>query len=308
MLKILFVSGNRGGWPWELFKNLSKKLSQKFGFWCEHHFSLKKWILLHFQNHKNAIIVSSVPFLWRPKCQKFILNIHGDFRREQGFWSPGNILAHWYPKNIKFADTIIFPSKWLSDQFFNEKNIIIYNLIDETIFEKNISQNPENNEFFTITSFHFWEKWRGVLEIIKNLENLKKPYMFHIFGDGKFRKIIEKKLPKIHFGTIIWHRFSRKKIIFETISHNAIFIYASDLDVIPMSILETIQQNFPVCIKKIPQFQEFFENEIVFQNDVDFVKIIEKIQQNPENNKKISQKALKNFDEEKILEAWKNVF
>ena len=263
---------------------------------------------MHFQNHENAIIVSSVPFLWRPKCQKFILNIHGDFRKERGFSSPGKILAHWYPKNMQFADEIIFPSKWLSDQFFDEKNLVIHNLIDETIFEKNISRNPENNEFFTITSFHFWEKWRGVLEIIKNLENLKKPYIFHIFGDGKFQKIIEKKLPKINFGTIIWHWFSRKKTIFKTISHNAIFIYASDLDVIPMSILETMQQDFPVCIKKIPQFQEFFDDAICFQNMGEFVQIIEEIQQNRENNKKISQTILKNFDEEKILEAWKNIF
>ena len=91
-------------------------------------------------------------------------------------------------------------------------------------------------------------------------------------------------------------------------AQNSIFVYASDLDVIPMSILETIQQNFPVCIKKIPQFQEFFENEILFQNDEDFIKKINEIQKNSENNKKISQTILKNFDEEKILNAWKNLF
>lgn len=146
------------------------------------------------------------------------------------------------------------------------------------------------------------------METIKNLENLKKPYIFHIFGDGKFRKKIEKNLPKSNFGTIIWHGFLAKKTIFEMMAQNSIFVYASNLDVIPMGILETMQQNFPVCIKKIPQFQEFFENEIVFQNDVDFTKIITEALQNPENNKKISQKTLKNFDSEKILEAWKNVF
>ncbi len=75
-----------------------------------------------------------------------------------------------------------------------------------------------------------------------------------------------------------------------------------------MSILETMQQDFPVCIKKIPQFQEFFDDAICFQNMGEFVQIIEEIQQNPENNKKISQTILKNFDSEKILEAWKNIF
>ena len=112
----------------------------------------------------------------------------------------------------------------------------------------------------------------------------------------------------MHFGTIFWHGFLPKKKIFELMAQNSIFVYASNLDVIPMSILETMQQNFPVCIKKIPPFQEFFDDAICFQNMGDFVQIIEEIQQNPENNKKISQTILKNFDEEKILNAWKNLF
>ena len=99
-----------------------------------------------------------MPFLWRPKCQKFILNIHGNFCKEQGFLSPRKILAHWYPKNMRFADEIIFPSKWLANEISLSKNVVIYNLIDEIISQKNISKNSQKNEFFTITSFHFWEK------------------------------------------------------------------------------------------------------------------------------------------------------
>lgn len=209
---------------------------------------------------------------------------------------------------MRFADEIIFPSKWLANEIFPSKNVVIYNLIDEIISQKNISKNSQKNEFFTITSFHFLEKWRGILEIIENLEKMQKSYIFHIFGDGKFREKVKKNLPKMHFGTIFWHGFLPKKKIFELMAQNSIFVYASNLDVIPMSILETMQQNFPVCIKKIPQFQEFFENEILFQNDEDFIKKINEIQKNSENNKKISQTILKNFDEEKILNAWKNLF
>ena len=117
---------------------------------------------------------------------------------------------------------------------------------------------------------------------------MQKSYIFHIFGDGKFREKVKKNLPKMHFGTIFWHGFLPKKKIFELMAQNSIFVYTSNLDVIPMGILEAMQQYVPVCIKKIPQFQEFFENEILFQNDEDFVKIINEIQKNSENNKKIS--------------------
>ena len=62
--------------------------------------------------------------MWRPKCQKFILNIHGNFCKEQGFLSPGKILTHWYPKNMRFADEIIFPSKWLANKISSSKNVV----------------------------------------------------------------------------------------------------------------------------------------------------------------------------------------
>lgn len=59
---------------------------------------------------------------------------------------------------MRFADEIIFPSKWLANEVFPSKNVVIYNLIDEIISQKNISKNSQKNEFFTITSFHFLEK------------------------------------------------------------------------------------------------------------------------------------------------------
>lgn len=240
---------------------------------------------MHFFGKEFNTIVSVVPFFWRPFGEKFFINIHGNFRKEKNWHSFGGILAYLYEKNLQFSDKNIFPSNWLANQFSDKKNIIIENIIQPQNHPKNPTKNLQKN-FFTISNFHFYEKCCGILEIIKNLENLDEKYTFHIFGGGKYLQKIKNQIPATK-NTIIFHDFMPKEKIFAKIPENSIFLYHSFLDIIPTVILEAIYADFRILIYELPQFGEFFDEEIFYKNQEEFSRKLQKIQSQTKNFEKI---------------------
>lgn len=88
--KIAFVSPIGNGGPTELYRKLVPILNETYGdsFECNLINTTSGWIRLHRNTEKYDIIVSVLPFLWKPPHCQFILNIHGDYRMDRGIKNP----------------------------------------------------------------------------------------------------------------------------------------------------------------------------------------------------------------------------
>ena len=138
--KIVFVSPVWEWWPKTLYRDLVELLSKKY---TENDYylvsSAKEWILLHFFNNKYDLIISSVPFFWKPFNSKYILNIHWLYRNDRWFRNPWAILNRFYPYNTLFSQFTIYPSYFLLKycKFNTIKQDIILNFSTFPIIKNN---------------------------------------------------------------------------------------------------------------------------------------------------------------------------
>lgn len=305
MKKILFFAPRRGGWPAELYKNIIQEFQKNTS--VPHHFQyatgIFSWIFFHFFGKKYDIIVTNVPFFWRPFSKKFFLNIHGDIHTERKKSLLHRIFFHLYCKNMQFSDEIIFPSKWLANRIAPNHHTVIPNIICVKN-PPNSWKNSEKNIFFTITNFHFQQKCEWIQKIIDNLEKRWEKYNFHIFWGGKFLSKMRNATPKTE-NSIVFHNFQPKTKIFETMKHkNAIFIYHSHLDIIPTSLVEAILCDFRVLVAPLAPFEEFFHSQIFYTNFDNFCEKLQKMSLQTENREKIA----KIFNNSKNLSTWLKLF
>jgi glycosyltransferase involved in cell wall biosynthesis len=194
------------------------------------------------------IIISTLPIFFSLHKKPIILTIHGNYNKEN-FW------RYLYPLAIKKAKKITVPSEFLKNELKLNDSLVIPNGIfpkdytDIILYRKDRLNNKLKNKIVndhiikivTVTSFQFWNKAKGVLELLKILKHVKekrdKKFEFIIVGGGKYLDKIKQESKKYNVNiTFIGFHKNPKEIL----KNADLFVYYSFLDNLPIVILEAI--------------------------------------------------------------------
>ncbi|NDK09872.1 glycosyltransferase family 4 protein [Candidatus Gracilibacteria bacterium] len=282
--KIAFVAPVRGGGPYELYKNLVKELNDNYeDIDCNFVSGVKPWLQLHINRDKYEIIISSIPFLWKPIGSKFILNINGIFWKELSF-SLGGIIALLYPYNSLFADKIIYSSDFLRKKigYGKIKSDVIYPFVikeNHNHKKNNFLKEKKEINMLTVTSFSFLDKAKGVIDIIKKLQiiDCDKNITFTVVGGGKYLKYIKKQVSSLELDkniNILFTGMLNKSEVYNLYISSDIFIYSTFQDTFGISIIEAMSFCLPVILNNYILFNEIFPNILRVDDSEDFINVL----------------------------------
>lgn len=313
-LKIAFLAPERQWWPYYVYKEIVEWLKERYWEELKIYFFNKKinWIKLHFL--KFDFIFSVIPFLFKPLLTwKYIYNPRWNFELEKKKNNLWNKLLYFSNYNLKFADNIWIVSYFLADKLnfrdkYNDKILIIPNFVD--INEYNIWEkiyNDSKYKILTITSFKFFDKWRGVLNLWKVISKLwektfKDIEWTIIWNDNSdnFLKI-KQEFDKLNFNyniTIKWLWWCSKDIIKQELKNNDYFLYWTYLDNFPNILLEALASKMKVLVNDFESFKYFLDESIICEKEWNMLMRI------LNNNKEININIFEN-DKEIII---KNIY
>lgn len=212
-------------------------------------------------------------FSWLPKLfgKRVIVTIHGlDWQREKWKSGFGSKFIHQGEKNaVKYADEIIVLSKSVQDYFKNEYN-------RDTIFIPNGVNKPKIVEAKEI------KKWglekdnyilylgrivpeKGEHYLIKAFKQIKTDKKLVIAGGISDTADYGKKLKEIASGDdrIVFTGFVQGRILDELYSNAYIYCLPSDLEGMPLSLLEAMSYGNCCLVSDIPECAEVVEDKAI---------------------------------------------
>ena len=297
----LIIFSSRGGGPYRQHEILAKYLRLK-GYKVEHWGGFLKWVKLHFIYDNNTLILTNVPLLLRFIKGNFILNIHGNYRKEKNILK--NPLGYLYDLNLRWTEKFIVPNNYLKSILKIENAIVIPNSIEKLRITKEKKKIKKGLvRLICVTHFAFWIKSRGVLKIIESLKYLKisKKIELKIFGKGKFLEEMTKEAKKISIPKNISVDFvGFNKNINQELEKSDIFVYWSEMDIMPTVLIEAMAAGLPVVVNKYGAFKEILgDKNILAENPKEFSKHLEELIDNEQQrvnegimNLKLSEKYL----------------
>lgn len=317
--KIAFVSPVGNGGPSELYKQLVPLLNEMYWdfFECTLINTTSRWIGLHFNRERYDIIVSVLPFLWKPPHCQFVLNIHGDYRMDQGLSSPWSLLAHLYPYSVHFANQLIFPSRYLKENLWlNHRNQdIIGNICPFPIRQDTKSWEDGKSEFhcITTTNWNNQHKARAILELAAVLARGDfdwKKIFWSIIGwwsekyETSLWKILEKN-PNIR-ADLLGYRQNQE--VLSLLQKGDIFLYATHAESFGIAILEAASQGLPLVLVDYPAFHGLWDEESIYRKEGinKEIKQLTTITDYYIHRSKNSLEMANNFGQKDILEKWHN--
>ncbi len=315
--KIAFISPVWEWWPKVLYRDLVKLLNEKYP---EYEYflvsSAKEWILLHFFNNKYDLIISSVPFFWKPFNCKYIIQHHWLYRNDRWFTSISKILCWFYPYNNLFSKILLYPSEFLK-KYYNSKHKnqqVILNFSTFPIVKNEIKSLVDKDEInlLTITWFSFYDKAKGLLDIFGKLENISinKNFNFYICWDWKYLDEIKGKLKNYNIPKnikIIFLWKLNKDELLEILKKSDIFLYSTFQDTFAISIIEAMSFWLPIILNNYELFSELYDSEFISKDNNDFVEKLYKLINDEEYYKNYLNKWFNNlekFDKEQIVKKW----
>lgn len=258
-LKIDVLTPLRGGGPRKVGENLVRVLNNKKAIVRDVHTFLG--VIKRFFYTDADIIHSTLPLFISFQKKPIIIGVHGDFRREKNIWK------FFYPSAIKNATKIVTPSNFLKKELKLKNATIIPNGIN---IEKYNSVNYGNNKIIKlviITGFSFWDKARGVLELLKILDGvktkIKQDFELIIVGGGHYLTKIQKQSKKYDLQVnFVGHQENTQKFLNEA----DIFVYYSFFDNLPNAVIEAMAKGLPVVSNNVGGV-----GEIINSNKVGFI-------------------------------------
>lgn len=307
--KIIILSSRSGG-PFRQYLIISKEM-RKNGFNVELYNDFWSWIKLHFTYGKNIFIITNVPFLFRFPNSNFYLNIKGNYKKERH--PKRNPLGYLYGINKLWSKKIIVPCQYLKEKLNIKDAVVINNAITNNLINNEEKSKREDDpiRLIMVTKFYFKEKAEGVLRVISALSKIKtvKNIRLDIFGYGYFEKEIFMEADKIKLAQNIKVHFNGKSDnIYGEYQKSDIFVYWSNLDVMPNVFLEAMAFGLPIIVNNFPSFGEILgKHNVIAENESIFAKSLEDFINNSEKMKSVGDKNrewVKRFSTEKILNKW----
>ena len=317
--KIAFVSPVGNGGPTELYKQLVPFLNEKYGdiFECTLIHSTLEWLKLHANMKRYDIIISVLPFLWKPPHCRFILNIHGDYRMDQGMHSVWALLAYLYPYSTLFADCLIFPSEYLKKTlwFTHQKQLVIGNFCAFPIKDEPKVYGAEKRDFtwITTTNWNNPHKAKATLELIENIYHGSygdRKITWNIIGgwwekyETDIQNILQKRNSPISLQCL---GFKKNEEVVSLLNESDIFIYATHAESFGIAILEAASQWLPLVLMDHPAFHGLWDESSIHYSyqaiSEELIKLMNSIAY-CQNQSTKSVKNVQKFSQENILEKW----
>lgn len=303
---IYLLSPRRGG-PFKQLKLVADKLAAA-GYQTKHCYRFAEWANLHFNSRDT--IISVIPFLFLRNKKKFILNIRGNYHKEKRISNP---LSYLYTSNVKLADKIILPSKYLKKELSLPQAVIIPNSIDTDTHPPALPAPGGRNtpvKIVTVTNFDFPQKARGVNKLINIINRLNTARLleFHIYGSGQWLKSAKQqyKLHNIKKCRVFFHGHSNN--IHRALSDKHIFVYWSTFDNMPNTLIEALACGLPIVANKYGAYQEILGTKNLLASDKQqFSQHLLALINNPKRRQRFSRKNLKRsrlFDINKNIAYW----
>ncbi len=276
-------------------KGLAAMTSSFFGAVCA---AFGKYDVVHFHAEGPCAM------LWLPKLfgKKCVATIHGlDHKRAK--WGK---FASWYILTgekcaVRFADEIIVLSQNVQDYFlkkYNRKTVFIPNGVTRStkVCADEISKlfGIENDEYILFLGRLVPEK--GVKYLIEAFKQINTNKKLVIAGGSSDSKGYEAELKTIaeNDERIIFTGFVQGQLLAELYSNAYLYVLPSDLEGMPLSLLEAMSygnccltSNIPECAQVIGEYGVTFEKG----NVNDLAKKLKHLCENPQDVMALKEKA-----------------
>ena len=244
-------------------------------------------------------------FAWLPKLfgKKVIVTIHGlDWQREKWKSGFGSKFIHQGEKNaVKYADEIIVLSKGVQDYFEKEYG-------RKTVFIPNGVNRPKIQEAELITEKYGLEKdsyilflgrlvpEKGIRYLVEAFKNVKTDKKLVIAGGSSDTDSFMNELKDLakDDDRIIFTGFVQGQILKELYSNAYVYTLHSDLEGMPLSLLEAMSYGNCCLVSNIPECTEVVEDKALVFKKSDVNDLLTKIQKAcdyPEMISKIKEQA-----------------
>ena len=244
-------------------------------------------------------------FAWLPKLfgKKVIVTIHGlDWQREKWKSGFGSKFIHQGEKNaVKYADEIIVLSKGVQDYFEKEYG-------RKTVFIPNGVNRPKIQEAELITEKYGLEKdsyilflgrlvpEKGIRYLVEAFKNVKTDKKLVIAGGSSDTDSFMNELKDLakDDDRIIFTGFVQGQILKELYSNAYVYTLPSDLEGMPLSLLEAMSYGNCCLVSNIPECTEVVEDKALVFKKSDVNDLFTKIQKAcdyPEMITKIKEQA-----------------
>ena len=244
-------------------------------------------------------------FAWLPKMfgKKVIVTIHGlDWQREKWKGGFGSKFIHQGEKNaVKYADEIIVLSKGVQDYFkkrYGRKTVFIPNGVNRPKIQESklITEKYglEKNSYILFLGRLVPEK--GIRYLVEAFKNVKTDKKLVIAGGSSDTDSFMKELKDIakDDDRIIFTGFVQGQILKELYSNAYIYTLPSDLEGMPLSLLEAMSYGNCCLVSNIPECTEVVEDKALVFKKSDVNDLLTKIQKAcdyPEMITKIKEQA-----------------
>lgn len=228
-------------------------------------------------------------FAWLPKLfgKKVIVTIHGlDWQREKWKSGFGSKFIHQGEKNaVKYADEIIVLSKGVQDYFEKEYG-------RKTVFIPNGVNRPKIQEAELITEKYGLEKdsyilflgrlvpEKGIRYLVEAFKNVKTDKKLVIAGGSSDTDSFMNELKDLakDDDRIIFTGFVQGQILKELYSNAYVYTLPSDLEGMPLSLLEAMSYGNCCLVSNIPECTEVVEDKALVFKKSDVNDLFTKIQ------------------------------
>lgn len=312
--KKIYILSSRSGGPFNQWKKITTELLNR-GYDVKLSNDLCGWIRAHFIYGKNKVLMTNIPLFFRFTSKNFILNIKGNYKKERHLFR--NPLGYLYGLNRLWSKKIVVPCQYLKDTLALKDAEIIPNGINLEDYQPiNIEGKDKKDEikFITVSKFYFRKKADGVIklsEIVSKIETEKK-ITFKIYGYGSLENEIKDKIEKIKTPLNISITFEgRTANSKEALNESDIFLYWSNLDVMPNIFLETMALGLPIVANDFPSFADIIgKHNFIAKNESEMISILHELIENTEKIKASSKENIKyiqNFNIKNVISSWINI-
>lgn len=249
-MKVNLLTPIRKGGPHSWGEDLAYMLNQN-GVPTEHINNLPT--LLRSCLHQSADVVhTSVPIPFKLWKKPIVFTIHGDYAVEQNMWQ------RFYPKTIAQASAITTPSQYLKQRLGLEGATVIPNALFPERFKPVEHRERELLNLVTVTNFHFLDKAKALMNIVKVLERFQNGrIIYKVIGDGTHLKQVKEEMAKHKVSVEFTGFLADPK---QVLAQSDIFLYYSYHDNFPIAILEAMACGLPVITNDVGAVGEIIEN------------------------------------------------
>lgn len=210
----------------------------------------KDYLKAIFQRHEIVHTCVPLPFLW---CRKYILTIHGNYKKEK--WI-GRIMT---PLAVMRADAVTVPSQFLKNILGISKALVIPNgihLPEKTKTDYTLLH--ENPTLGIMTNFHFRPKAEGVVALAKIIHRIDPSIRLLVAGTGSFFDEFKPNIVSAHPNT----EFLGYCDPADFFSQIDMFTYYSLLDNQPIAMLQAMAFGLPVISNPVGATGEILTDDL----------------------------------------------